>query len=65
MNIETSIIKCKKCNEVKTRQLVGKWKTGKKWSNAEGKMWNGHTCPECNVKRAGEAMKRVRDVLSE
>ncbi len=60
IKIETSIVKCKTCNITKTRILVGKYKTGKKWANAEGKQWNGHVCPECNVLRANEGMKKSR-----
>ena len=61
MNIETSLIKCKKCALVKTRYLAGKYGKGdKKWVDEAGKMWNGHVCPECNVARAKGTMKASR-----
>jgi hypothetical protein len=58
---ETSVVKCKKCLETKTRYLAGKHKKGdKKWVDESEKLWNGHTCPPCNVKRAGNTMKVLR-----
>ena len=59
--MEQSIIKCKKCNIVKTRFLSKKYKKGdKKWVDEAGKMWNGHVCPGCNVGRAKDSMKKSR-----
>jgi hypothetical protein len=58
---ETSVIKCKKCLETKTRYLAGKYSKGdKKWVDEQGKMWNGHVCPPCNQIRAAGTMKASR-----
>ncbi len=59
--METSVVKCKKCLETKTRYLAGKYKRGdKKWVDEHQKIWNGHVCPACNVTRANGVMKEHR-----
>lgn len=47
--VEKNIKQCKVCGQLKERILAGKFDTkNKKWTNEQGKLWNGHTCPECH-----------------
>jgi len=59
---ESNLRKCKKCQALKLRILDGKYYNGrdKRWLDEEGKIWNGSTCPPCNVERARLTMKRLR-----
>lgn len=57
---EKSVVKCKKCLITKTRYMAGKYKSGKKWVDEQGKQWNGHVCPICNVFRAKDSMRKSR-----
>jgi hypothetical protein len=54
--------KCRRCEQLKPRILVGKYPDGKnkKYADDSGKLWNGSVCGSCNVKRAHENMKRLR-----
>lgn len=55
---------CKVCQELKTRVLDDSYRWGKckLWKDEEGKLWNGLTCPPCNVKRANGYMKKLRSI---
>jgi hypothetical protein len=54
--------KCRVCGEEKNRIAAGKFPNNrdKKWAGDNGKLWNGKVCPECNVSRAGDTMKKLR-----
>lgn len=45
---ETSVINCKVCGKEKTRILAGRYKKDKKWTDSEGRVFNGKTCPTCH-----------------
>jgi hypothetical protein len=53
---------CKVCNELKTRIQFGTFtdKKDKRWVDGDGKMWNGRMCPQCQVIKAAENMKKLR-----
>lgn len=61
--MESDLRKCKKCEQLKPRVLIGKYPDGKnkKYADETGKLWNGSVCGGCNVKRANESMKKLRD----
>jgi hypothetical protein len=54
--------KCKVCGEKKNRVLSGKFPNGKdkKWTQEDGKIWNGNCCGDCNVRRSFEKMRKYR-----
>lgn len=63
--VETSVIVCKKCNQEKTRYLVGKFDSyNKKWADApeKGRLFNGKTCPSCHSAKVKENMRVLRSV---
>jgi hypothetical protein len=53
---------CKQCRVLVDRILDGKFGNGrdKRWVNSIGKLWNGSLCPECNIQRAKESMRKLR-----
>lgn len=55
--------KCRHCEQLKPRILIGKYPDGKnkKYADETGKLWNGSVCGSCNVKRANANMKRLRE----
>lgn len=61
--IEHNKRKCKKCLQEKDRVAAGKFPNGrdKKWAELNGKLWNGNICGDCNVSRANETMKKLRN----
>jgi len=32
----------------------------KRWMDEQGRLWNGNTCPSCNLERAKGVMKKAR-----
>lgn len=60
--MESDLRKCKKCEQLKPRILMGKYPDGKnkKYADKTGKLWNGSVCGGCNVKRANDSMKKLR-----
>lgn len=58
---------CKKCNLLKTRIEDGVYPDGKnkRYANETGKLWNGSTCPDCNVSRSHENMIKLRSKRKE
>ncbi len=61
--METDLRKCKRCEQLKPRKLIGKYPDGKnkKYADETGKLWNGSVCGVCNVARAKEGMKKLRE----
>lgn len=53
-------VKCKICNELKPKIKIGQRKTSSIFVNEMGKEWFGKTCPQCNVIRSNNNMKRLR-----
>lgn len=62
MKIEENKRQCKKCLATKNRIVAGKYPDDKniRWVDEFGKQWNGKLCPDCNVERAKETMKKIR-----
>ena len=54
---------CKICLNLKQRILNGKYPNGKDscWVDENSRQWNGKVCPDCNVKRCKDTMKKVRE----
>lgn len=62
MSEERNIRQCKRCKVLKERILQGKFNDkDKKWSDPEGGIWNGHTCPTCTRIRVKESMRKLRN----
>lgn len=58
---ETNEKLCKICNKLKKRIYLGKFDNrNKKWGDEHGKLWSGHYCPECNLERTKNSMKKLR-----
>lgn len=59
---EVNLIKCKVCEQLKTRIEAGKYPNGKikVYTNEFGKKWNGKTCPDCNKDRVKNVMRAGR-----
>jgi hypothetical protein len=53
---------CKICHNVKVRIRQGEFPDGKspKYCDQFNKLWNGLNCPECNVDKTREKMKKSR-----
>lgn len=53
---------CKICKEEKNRICIGKYPNNKdkKWAGDNGKLWMGNICPECNLIRSNNIMKKAR-----
>lgn len=52
---------CKKCNELKTRILVGKFDDkNKRYNDESGKAWRGSICPPCHKEDIRQRMKAMR-----
>lgn len=58
--METNLRICKVCKQIKTRTLAGKWKKDNKFTDENGKLWSGSTCPSCNNERLKIAMRIKR-----
>lgn len=58
--METNLRLCKVCSILKPRVLAGKWKKDNKWTDNEGNLWSGSTCPECNKNRLKLTMRIKR-----
>lgn len=60
---EANMSKCKICNELKLRIMIGRYPNGKngKFVDATGKQWSGRTCPACNTSKAKNNMQRLRE----
>lgn len=62
MEQEKQMKLCKMCGILKERILVGKFdKHNKKYADETGKLWSGHYCPTCNVIRARENMRKLKE----
>jgi hypothetical protein len=61
---EQNMHQCKRCGLSKEKILIGKYPEGrcKKWVDKNGKIWNGRICPDCNVLRANEVMRKAREM---
>ena len=54
---------CKICKNVKPRMSYGCFPNGKpKFCDQDGKLWNGLHCPECNVDKTREKMRKSRSM---
>lgn len=62
--MESNLVKCKVCQELKVKIESGFYpsekKRTKKYIDQFGKIWNGKTCPQCNQERAKNTMKSSR-----
>lgn len=58
---EMNLRKCKTCNQLKQRILVGNFNPlNKKYEDEHGSLWNGSTCPSCHKEKAKENMRKLR-----
>lgn len=58
---EENLRKCKDCNQMKMRILIGQFDyKNKKYTDETGKLWSGSRCPQCQVDRARENMRKLR-----
>lgn len=59
---EKNVRQCKECLQTKQRILAGKYPDNKNicWVNEYGRQWNGKLCPDCNVERAKNTMRKIR-----
>lgn len=62
MSHDVNTKQCKICGELKLRIQYGTFgnSRNKRWVDSEGKLWNGHKCPDCQVKSANVNMKALR-----
>lgn len=61
MSVEQNKTKCKICNQVKDRILIGKFDTkNKKYADENNKLWSGLVCPTCHKDRIKSNMKAMR-----
>ncbi len=60
--MEVNRKKCKVCGEEKNRIAAGKFPNNrdKRWIQDDGKLWNGLTCGDCNVKASFNKMRKHR-----
>jgi hypothetical protein len=60
-NNESDLSSCRLCEKIKVRKLIGKFDDkNKKYIDETGKLWNGRKCPQCQVDRARNNMKKLR-----
>ena len=61
--MENNTRECKKCHKFVVRLFLHDYGDGKnkKWVDDNARQWNGRECPECNVDRARETMKKARN----
>jgi len=60
---EENVTICKLCGLLKRRILIGKFDDkNKKWADESGKLWNGKLCPQCQVIRSKENMRKNRSL---
>jgi hypothetical protein len=58
---ESDISTCRLCEKIKVRKFIGKFDDkNKKYVDDSGRLWNGRTCPQCQVDRSRNNMKRLR-----
>jgi hypothetical protein len=58
---EPEMRQCKVCNQLKVRVQDGQFNLkDKRWMDERGRLWNGRTCPGCNLERAKKTMKQTR-----
>jgi len=58
---EANLRKCKICNYIKHRIMIGKYRNGdSRWADNRGKLWSGNVCPVCNKKRSKQNMRNLR-----
>lgn len=59
--------KCKKCEQMKKRILVGKFDNrNKRYNDENGKAWRGSICPDCHrldIKQRMQMMRVLRKSL--
>lgn len=61
MAYEVDLAKCKVCQNIKVKKLVGKYDArNKKFTDENGKAWNGQCCPSCHKDRVKHKMKDLR-----
>ena len=61
---ESNLRQCKKCGMLVERICVGKFDDrNKKYTDKEGTLWNGSTCPKCHVIKSKENMRKKRGGL--
>lgn len=61
MDIQSKLVTCKICKEVKEFSCLSRFPNGvKKWTDEDGLICNGNTCGSCNRLRAKGVMKKVR-----
>lgn len=59
---EKDIRRCKVCNDLKQRILVGKFdQKNKKFLDENGLTWNGNVCGSCNRERVKNVMRKTRE----
>lgn len=52
---------CKKCQQSKTRILVGKYDNkNKRYNDENGKAWRGSVCPPCHKEEIRARMQAMR-----
>lgn len=58
---DTSTIKCKNCGTTQVRVLAGRYPNNdKRWVDAEGNEFNGHTCPPCHKEKVRNRKQRKK-----
>lgn len=63
--MEQNLRICKQCREIKQRIEVGKYnKKDKKYTDENGKPWNGSYCPGCYKERLKNHMRNKRNVIT-
>lgn len=63
-DVETSVIVCKICKQMKTRYQNGMFDIkSKRWVDEHGKLFNGKVCPECHKNKVKEQIKNKRHGL--
>lgn len=59
--LESKVLHCKDCSELKTAFLDGKFDgINKRWTDENGKLWNGKRCPDCHRKLIKANMQKMR-----
>lgn len=59
--MEKDLSNCRKCGQIKTRILKGKFDDkNKKYVDEKDRLWNGRTCPDCHGDNVRERMAKLR-----
>lgn len=59
--MEKDMSTCRKCGQIKTRILEGKFDDkNKRYLDENGFLWNGRTCPDCHKANVRERMAKLR-----